>query len=194
MAVPSLPEWSRWLVERPAAFRADPEGFPGGFVRVRAVVADLFEMLGGKASDALLSAFDASSAGEVERNRLRFVLAACHVLAHESLREAGGAKLSGVGKLLSQELASLAAVLPVDRLDADEERREELVRRALRALTVSLPGESAHEAEDRLRQVDSVERHRVLAETAEREKRARAVRDAMAKKAAEEAAAKVSRE
>jgi len=82
----------------------------------------------------------------------------------------------------------------VDHLLAEEERREELVRRALRACAVALPGESDAEREDRLKQVDSLERHRVLAEAAERDKRARAVRDAMAKKAAEEAAAKVSRE
>ena len=39
-----------------------------------------------------------------------------------------------------------------------------------------------------------MERHRVLAEAAQRERRAREVREAMARKAAEEAAAKVTRE
>jgi hypothetical protein len=58
----------------------------------------------------------------------------------------------------------------------------------------SLPGESASEAADRLQQVDSVQRRRVLQAAAERERRAREVREAMARKAAEEAAAKVTRE
>jgi hypothetical protein len=64
----------------------------------------------------------------------------------------------------------------------------------LRALAVTLPDESLNEAEDRFRQVDSVERRRVLVAAAERERRAREVREAMAKQAAKEAAAKVSRE
>ena len=93
-----------------------------------------------------------------------------------------------------QELAQLGAVAPVDLLDRDEDRREELVRRTLRAVRLALPGESSQEAEDRMRQVDSVERHRVLRAAAQREKRSREVREAMARKAAEEAAAKVSRE
>ena len=78
--------------------------------------------------------------------------------------------------------------------EQDEERREELIRRATTALGLSLAGESPNEAADRLKQVDSVERRRVLVAAAARERRARQVREAMAKKAAEEAAAKVSRE
>ena len=70
----------------------------------------------------------------------------------------------------------------------------ELVRRAFAALGLRLPGESAGEAEDRLAQVDSVERQRLLRAAAEKEKRAREVREMMARRAAEEAAAKVSRE
>ncbi len=192
--LPPLAEWLRWAADRPAPFRAEPEGFANARVIVRAVVSDLFETRFGAAPDkSFLLAFVAEKRIPVERNRLGWVLAVCHVLAHPSL---DGRRVShdGVVKFLLQEIPGLAPVAPISGFDADEERREELVRRTLRAAGLRLTGESANDAEDRLKQVDSVERHRVLEAAAEREKRAREVRDAMAKKAAEEAAAKVSRE
>jgi len=195
MTVPPLAEWLRWTAEMPPSFRREPDGAPGRRVRVRAVVSDLLEVLHGAPPDpAVLAAFDAApgSAG-AERNRLGWVLAACHVLWHPAVRTASPPSRS-VRAFLVQELAQLGAVAPVDLLDRDEDRREELVRRTLRAVRLALPGESPQEAEDRMRQVDSVERHRVLRAAAQREKRSREVREAMARKAAEEAAAKVSRE
>jgi hypothetical protein len=131
--------------------------------------------------------------GKRELNRLQWILAACRVLWHPWLRGSAGPK-NAIERLLVQELPGLAAVVPADSLFREEERREELVRRVLRAASQILPGESATETEDRLRQLDSVERHRVLAAAAEREQRARQVREEMARKAAAEAAAKVSRE
>jgi hypothetical protein len=195
MTVPPLAEWLRWIAEMPPSFRAAPDGEPGGRVRVRAVVSDLLETLHGATADpVVLAAFDvAPGAARSERNRLGWVLAACHVFWHPAVRAAPLSRRS-VQAFLVQELAQLGAVASIDLLDRDEERREELVRRVLRAIRLSLPGESPHEAEDRLQQVDSVERHRVLGAAAKREKRSREVREAMARKAAEEAAAKVSRE
>lgn len=194
MTVPPLAEWLRWIAERPPVLNAAPEGFPDGRVRVRAVIADLHEELfDAPADEPLLSACDAGEPTRAERSRLGWILAASHVLWHPVIRGAAP-KRDRVVKLLVQELPALAALVPPEHLDREEERREELVRRVLRAAQLSLPGESATDGEDRLRQVDTVERHRVVAAAAERERRAREVREAMAKKAAEEAAAKVSRE
>ncbi len=194
MTVPPLAGWLRWIAERPPILNAAPEGFPDGRVRVRAVVADLHEELfDAPAEEPLLSACDAGEPTRAERSRLGWILAASHVLSHPAIREAA-LKHDRVVKLLVQELPALAALVPPERLEREEERREELVRRVLRAAQLRLPGESAADGEDRLRQVDTVERHRVVAAAAERERRAREVREAMAKKAAEEAAAKVSRE
>jgi hypothetical protein len=195
--VPALAEFLRWLAEMPDAFSAEPLGFAKGEVSVAAVVADLSETYFGVFPDeTLLAAFRPANRGKVERNRHRWVLATCHLLWHPALR---GLRESGVtpgqlNRLLIQDLAQLATVESADLLRTDEERREELIRRTLRALELSLPGESTQEAEDRLTQVDSLERRRLLREAAEKEKRAREVRDMMAKRAAEEAAAKVSRE
>jgi hypothetical protein len=191
----TLPEILRWVAELPAPFRAAPTEFSDGSVRVRAVIADLFETLfGARPARALLDAFDAVDLGAGERNRLAWTLAAAHLLWHPALRPLPPKVRPAIERLLVQELPQLAAIVSVGELDRDDERREELARRGLRAAGVALDGESTNDAEDRLRQVDSVERHRVLVEAAERERRAREVREAMAKKAAEEAVPKVGRE
>jgi hypothetical protein len=193
---PPLAELLRWISEAPGAARAEPEGFPQGRVRVRAVVADLFETwFDAPAAPELLAAFDPPDQSKPTRNRLRWVLATAHLLWHPGLRALRSADRRGaMERLLVQELARLAQVAAVEQLDTEEERREELARRAVRALGGLLPGETLAQAQDRLKQVDSVERHRVLVQAAEREKRAREVREAMARKAAQEAAAKVTRE
>jgi hypothetical protein len=194
MNAPSLAELLRWMAEMPVAFRAEPEGFPDGRARVRAVVADLFETFFGQSPPAAtLAAFDHSDTGKAERNRLRWLLAATHLLWHPTFREHPPTR-AALERLLIQELPAVAGIVDVEQLDQDEERREELVRRTLRTLARPLPGEAGNEAEDRWKQVDSVERRRVLLAAAERERRSRQVREAMARKAAQEAAAKVSRE
>jgi hypothetical protein len=178
----------------PADFRAEPAGLEQGQVPVHAVVSDLFDTLTGEVPDeALLQAFRPARRSKIERNRLRWVLAACHLLWHPALRSQPP-RVDALRKFLVQDLAELAAVTPVDQLEGEEERREELVRRVVAALGLLLPGESAQEAEDRLTQVSSIERQRLIREAAEKEKRAREVREMMARRAAEEAAAKVSRE
>jgi hypothetical protein len=190
--LPPLAEFLRWLADLPDAFRQEPAGFPGGRVPLPAVVNDLAETLTGQPADAaLLKVTRPANLGKVERNRLRWILAACHLLWHPAFRDRA-LLAESLRRLLGEELTALSEVVLFDDLLADEERREELIRRALRALGLRLPGEAEREAEDRLTQVDSVERRRLLREAAERERRAREVREAMARKAAEEAAARYS--
>jgi hypothetical protein len=76
----------------------------------------------------------------------------------------------------------------------DPDRREELVRLCLKGLGLIPQGESAAQAADRLTTLDSVERDRVIRETRQAEARAREIREAMARKRAEEAAARYSPE
>jgi hypothetical protein len=193
MSEPTLAELQRWMMEMPVAFAGEPEGFPEGRVRVHAVMADLFETLFGGSDDELVAVFRPANDSALERNRLRLSLHTARLLSNPLFRRPGLAhgRLRG---LYSQEIPAMAAVVQVDELARDEHLREELIRRTLRAFGIGLAGESVAESEDRLRQVDSVERHRVLHEAAGRERRAREVREAMARKAAQEAAAKVSRE
>lgn len=195
--VPPLAEFLRWLQRTPEAFvppLSDQKGSVAPEVRLPAVVADLYESyFRSRADDAFTQAFAEHDASENERNRRAWVLIACHLLWHPMLR-AIGIRRDAFRKFFLQELPALAAAAPVDQVLEDEERREELVRRALRACELQLPGESDRDAEDRLAQVDSIERLRLLREASHKERRAREIREEMARKAAEEAAAKVSRE
>jgi hypothetical protein len=196
--VPPFAEFLRWIAEMPAAFQGEPEGLPQGNLRVQAVVGDLFEtLLERSPSPEFLRCFKAGPAQGPERNRLRWVLAACHLLWHPSfrgglLRDTSDAE-ERLRRLFIQELPALAAVASADRLLVDEERREELIRRSLRAFDLGLPGESDAEARDRFAQVDSVERHKLLAAVAKRQEKLRREEE-LRRKAAEEAASKANRE
>ncbi len=96
--------------------------------------------------------------------------------------------------LQSDSLAQLAKLVPADAIINDPDRREELVRLCLKGLALQPEGEFAAQAADRLTTLDSVERERVIRQTREAEARAREIREAMARKRAEEAAARYSRE
>jgi hypothetical protein len=186
--LPPLAEFLRWIAEMPAAFSQTPVGFPQGKISVAAVVADLLDTLEGQPPEAdLLTHFTARETSRAERNRLLWILAACHVMWHPALR-AGPQPPGAARRLLTEELNALAALIPVERLRLDEERREELIRRTLRVLERRLPGESEADAEDRLAQVDSIERQRLIREAADKERRAREVREQMAREAAQAAA------
>jgi hypothetical protein len=76
----------------------------------------------------------------------------------------------------------------------DAERREELARLTLARLGLRPAGESAAQAQDRFTSISSIERARILKASQQAEQRARALREALAKKAAEESADKWTRE
>lgn len=195
-ALPPLAEFLRWLAEMPEAFRNEPYGLPQGRTRTSAVVHDLFETIAASRPGAeFLRQFAAAKPSELERNRLRWVLAACHLLWHPALRDGAlkGVPMTTLEKLFLQDLAMLASVANADGILQDEERREELIRRAFETLGLRLPGESVAEARDRLTQVDSVERKRLMAEIAKRQEKLRKEEE-LRRKAQEEAASKGPRE
>ena len=99
-----------------------------------------------------------------------------------------------IWELLSQGLNALAGAMQAELAVTDPDRREELVRHCLKQLNMRPQGESAAQASDRLTALDSVERAKVLRKIRTAEARANEVRTMMARRAAEEAAAKVSRE
>mgnify|MGYP003580705592 CR=1 FL=1 len=76
----------------------------------------------------------------------------------------------------------------------EPERREELVRTTVARLGLQPDGETAAQAADRLASVSGVERRRLLQASRAAEARARAIREALARKAAEESADKWTRE
>jgi hypothetical protein len=199
MTLPPIADFLRWLSEMPESFREEPAGFTKGRVPVRAVLSDLTETLTGVSpAEDFLQAFDPDEDSTKERNRFAWVLAGCHLFWHPSLKNTKPS-LEQLQQFFIQEIPQLAAVVSIDAFFTEEERREELLRRALRAIGQRLPGEDTKAAEDRLSQVDSVEKRKLLLAAAEKEKKAEADRkkrleDELKRRAEEEAASKYNRE
>lgn len=76
----------------------------------------------------------------------------------------------------------------------DIDRREEFIRVVLDSLDLRPEGETQAQAQDRLTSISSAERLKLIAASRAAEERARQVREALARKAAEEAADKWTRE
>jgi hypothetical protein len=115
-------------------------------------------------------------------------------LLHDDWFRAHPDRAPQVQKLLDTGLQPLAAIVQPREFITDPDRREELARFCLAQLGLRPKAETEAQAKDRLTALDSVERVRVLRDTATAEARAQAVRRMMAKRAAEEAAAKATRE
>jgi hypothetical protein len=96
--------------------------------------------------------------------------------------------------LLTKGLKDVAALVDSQKFVSDPDRREELARLCLKGLGLRPAGESLAQAQDRLTTLDSAERVRVVKAAREAEERARLIREEMARKAAEEAAANYGRE
>lgn len=86
----------------------------------------------------------------------------------------------------SDAVKRLAELIKPAAFVTDPDRREELARTCLKGLALVPKGETAPQAADRLTALDSVERHRVLKATAAAERRAREIREAMARQKAQE--------
>jgi len=150
------------------------------------VVSDVLLMAGGNALNATEAA-----RFEVEEPRWRrLVLVTCWLVADPTLLACGSAALSEW--LLARELFTLSLLVAPLRFVRDPDRREELARVTLRALSLTPAGETEAQATDRLSTVDSVKRHEVLLAAKAAEERAAAVRKAMEEERAREAAARYS--
>ena len=190
---PQLERLTRRLAECPADFLAEPRIGASGRVQVAAVVADLVRDLGGPLlTRAQAEAFQPRRAEE-NRNWLALVLIAAWLLHDPWFREQGRFGQQAAD-FLTAGAAQLAALAAAPLFVSDPDRREELARLALRDLGLRPAGESAAQAADRLATISSAERQRVVQAARQAEQRAEAVRAAMAKKAADEAAAQYSRE
>ncbi len=189
---PALEPLLRRLAETPPDFMAEPRIGPHGRVQVAAVVADLCDRLAIAIPPGALDWFAPLDAKN-DRNRLAIALLQVWLVAGDELASAG---IDGAGLFaaLVEGAAELAPHTPAPRFVADPERREELVRHLLARLGLRPRGESEAQAQDRLTSLSAAERARVIKASRKAEERARAIREALAKKAAEEAADKWTRE
>lgn len=190
---PLLESLTRRLSETPQEFLQEPRIGKQGAVNVAAVVNDTLVALG---QDAL-SQYDAknfsSNDAKQDRNRLQVTLLACWLL-HDEWFRAHQLPAERALAFLQNDVQALSGVTVAQKFVNDPDRREELARVALRAFDVRPFGETETQAQDRLATLNAAERERVVRAARVAEQRAQAVREALAKKAAEEAAAKAYRE
>jgi hypothetical protein len=188
---PALEGLLRRLAETPQDFLAEPaqSGQPG--VHVAAVASDLLRRYGATALEPRLA--ELAAGGSSEKNRLRLALLATWLLADEAFAPSRREPSEVLGAILEVS-SELAALVPAPKVSESPERREEFARLVLARLSLRPAGETEPFARDRLTALSAVERQRVLAASRAAEQRARAIREALAKKAAEEAADKWSRD
>lgn len=187
---PALEPLLRRLLETPADFllepRAEGKGGLTGVVHVDALVSDTLRQLGGAPLSAEAAKPLRNGLNPQQIAMLKLIMLACWLLHDPAF-----AGRPGLGErarpLLLDGFRGLAAVSRPELCVTDPDRREELVRLVLAALDLHPAGEKETAARDRLTALDSVARARVAKEAAEAEKRARAIREAAAKAAAEAA-------
>jgi hypothetical protein len=189
---PQLEHLTRRLAETPVDFLAEPRLGKRGLVQVDAVVADLVRSLGGRPRANELAAFAGKDAAR-DRNRLAATLLVVWLLADEWFR-AERTDPRAVMAALGSVPAALAAGAAARAFVTDPDRREELVRVVLARLDLRPAGETAAQAQDRLASISASERARFIAAARAAEERSRAVREALARRAALESADKYTRE
>jgi hypothetical protein len=185
---PFLESLTRRLAETPAEFLAQP-GEGAGRVDVAAVVWDLLRELGGEPQSADVAPFRTARKGKRDdREPARAVLVAAWLL-HDPWFRTRKLDHDAVLAFLRDTMPEVAKLVAAEALVSDPDRREELARLALSALGYRPADETRDQAADRLQTLSSVERRRVLEASRAAEERARQVREAMARVAAQEAAA-----
>lgn len=189
---PSLDALLRRLLDTPPDFLDPPHHDGGGQVHVAAVVNDVLDGHGVAPTPALLSTLGGDLRG-VPAQQLTLSAVAAWLLA-DPLWQRWPLPPEALLALFADAVPALAAEAPASRYVLEPERREELVRTTVARLGLQPDGETAAQAADRLASVSGVERRRLLQASRAAEARARAIREALARKAAEESADKWTRE
>lgn len=189
---PILESLTRRLAETPEEFLAEPRIGQTGRAYVPAVVGDLLHLLNVQTQADQLARFSGTDARQ-DRNRLGVTLLLCWLLSDDWFRQIELETEKVLG-LLDGEANDLAVQSAARIFMMDPDRREELARVALARLGFRPAGESLAQAQDRLTTLNSTERARVMKAARAAEERARQIREALVRKAAEESADKYSRE
>jgi hypothetical protein len=199
---PMLESLTRRLAETPEDFLGEPQLGGRGRVQTSAVVGDLLRLIGASATPEQLAAFVPGSAAakstaaaqeRSERNQLAVALILCWLLADDWFRQLKP-PATEVLDLLREYAAQLSAQQASRKFVSDPDRREEMARLTLAKLGFRPAGETLAQAQDRLTTLNSAERARVMKAARAAEERARQIREALARKAAEESADKWTRE
>jgi hypothetical protein len=189
---PPLETLLRRLADTPPDFLDEPRIGASGEVSVAAVVNDLLARGPGRAGLQELQRFEGRSVG-TDKARLKRALLMSWLLADDAFLPLGLVR-ADLLRVLDETAAELASQAPTTKYMQDPDRREELVRVLLAHLGLRPAGETAEQAADRLSALSATERQRLLQASRAAEARARAIREALVKKAAEESADKWTRE
>jgi hypothetical protein len=188
---PSLETLIRCLEDMPPDFLGNPVPACGSRPFTGALISDLFRQYGTALPIEKLKEYDLyDSPEDVNLSQLRSLT--CWFLHHDSLK--AFIEKESLIQVMDIAIPSLATEYPARKYIEDGERREELVRTILSSLSLRPAGETPAQAEDRLQSLDSGERKRMIAATRESEKRAREIREALAREAARRAADKYTRD
>ena len=190
-AGPPLEVLMRRIAEAGSDVLIEPRIGAQGVAPVDAVVLDLFELLGLDAPESL-DDFGVNKTVQ-DRRRLQITLLLTWLCADETL-QAHAKNAALLLQILQQVPAELARYTTVEQLVSDTDRREELARLTLARMQLLPFGETSAQAQDRLNVLSSAERERLVAASRAAEARARELREAMARQAAEESADKMGRE
>lgn len=188
---PDLETLNRRLADTPPDFMDEPCVAGSGRIAVAALVNDLAVMHGGPAPFAVLAQCEGQSQ-RGDRNRLAVIMIGAWLLADPWFL-AQRLEPATLVEVLAEVADELAAT-PAHRFAADPERRDELARTLLDRLGFRPAGETPEQATDRLAAISATERRRLLEASRSAEQRAREIREALARKVAQESADKWTRE
>lgn len=180
---PPLDTLTRHLADCPTVFLSEPRTSKGkGRVDVLAVVSDLMEGWGRPLQSNERKRLKLELRN---RPRARMILLGSYLLSHPDLtssaRDQAAEWLSG--------FQELSALVQVENLVQEPDRREEFARLCLDALGLVPEGETQSQAADRLLTLSSVEREKLLEESRKAQAEARRIREELAKKKREQEAA-----
>lgn len=189
---PPLAAMTRRIAETPSDFLGEPRLAGLGTIAVDALLSDVLHGLGVAAPTSFFATFARDRMPE-HRNHYKLGAIAAWLLADEWLKHSPptAAELTEFLLIALQELAAQASA---DSYVIEPDRREEFARTMLARLDFRPEGESVEQARDRLSMMSATERARLMAASRAAEERAREVRDALARQAAQESADKWTRE
>ena len=197
-AAPPFAALMRHLADAPPDWQAPVELRRRPGVRISALLADTLLDLG----DAGLADADAQpfeQQASADQGWLQLLLVTLWLLHQPALQAALAAdwnvkRRQRLLAFLQQDLRQRAPYLSADAAIGQAEGREELIRHLLAALQCLPADEDQRTFDYRLQARDSVGQAELVAKARAAEERARKLREAMARKAAEEAAMKYNRE
>ncbi|MFP5394201.1 MAG: hypothetical protein ACLGI6_22120 [Gammaproteobacteria bacterium] len=184
---PTLETLTHRLADTPADFLADP-----GQVSAAALIHDLLRRHGARPARVTLQRFQSADSRD-ERSRLTLACVIVWLLSYDwfAARSFSEAQLL---EALDGTATSLAEGVAAQAYVQDPDRREELARIVLARLDLRPEGETLEQATDRLSGISGTERRRLVEASRAAQQRAREIREALARKAAEEAADKWTRD